>query len=174
MKTDAEIQQAVIQELRWDPRIAETDVGVEVDRSVVTLTGTVRSYAKQMAAQEAAHRVAGVRDVANDIRVKLPGDATRTDTEIAQAVRNVLEWHAFVPDERIRSTVSDGYVILEGDVDFWQQREDAEHAVRNLAIVRGVDNRILVKPPPIDAESVRTEIEAALERRAARAAKHLT
>ena len=82
-KTDSQIQQAVLRELKWDTRVEETDVGVEVDAGVVTLTGTVSSWAKRFAAQEAAHRVAGVLDVANDIQVKLPSDKHRNDTEIS-------------------------------------------------------------------------------------------
>src|SRR6266542_2713292 len=131
MKTDSEIQQAVLEELKWDTRVEETDVGVEVDSGVVTLTGTVNSYAKRMAAQEAAHRVGGVLDVANDIQVRVPSMLERTDTEIALAVRRALEWDVQVPDRSIQSTVSDGIVTLEGSVDFWHQREDAERAVRN-------------------------------------------
>src|SRR5690242_16211778 len=116
MMRDPEIQQAVIRELRWDTRVDETDVGVEVDNGVVTLTGTVDTYQKRMAAQQAAHRVSGVLDVANDIRVHIPGTGARTDTEIAQAVRGALEWHTDVPHEHIRSTVMDGQVTLEGHV----------------------------------------------------------
>src|SRR5262245_26051214 len=104
-KSDSQIQQEVLQELKWDTRVEETEVGVEVDQGVVTLTGTVSSYAKRLAAQEAAHRVIGVLDVANDIQVKVPGGLTRTDTEIAQAVRRALEWDIWVPDGRIQSTI---------------------------------------------------------------------
>ena len=129
MKTDAEIQQAVLKEFKWDPRVEETDVGVEVDQGVVTLTGTVSSYAKRLAAQEASHRVAGVHDVANDIAVKVPGGLARTDTEIAQAVRRALEWDELVPQERITSTVTDGRVTLEGAVDFAYQSDDAARTI---------------------------------------------
>ncbi len=104
-KTDAEIQQDMLREFKWDTRVEETDVGVEVDSGVVTLTGTVSSWAKRMAAQEAAHRVVGVLDVANDIRVKAQGSPGRTDTEIAQAVRRALEWDVFVPEKSLQSTV---------------------------------------------------------------------
>jgi osmotically-inducible protein OsmY len=173
MKRDSEIQQAVIRELRWDTRVDETDVGVEVDASVVTLTGTVDSYLKRMAAQDAAHRVFGVLDVANDIRVHIPGQQGRTDTEIAQAVRRALEWHTEVPHERIRTSVSAGRVTLEGSVDHWYERENAELAVRHLSGVHGVDNQILVTPSTIASGIVRSEIEEALERRADRAAKHI-
>lgn len=172
-KTDSEIQQAVLRELKWDTRVDETDVGVEVDAGVVTLTGTVSSFAKRMAAHEAAHRVDGVLDVANDVQVKLPGSAGRTDTDIARAVRHALEWDVFVPDTRIRSTVSDGWVTLEGQVDYWNQRADAARAIRNLAGVRGVSNEIEIQPPKVIPYDVRKAIEGALERQAKREAQRI-
>ena len=144
-KTDTEIQQDVLRELKWDTRVEETDVGVEVDAGVVTLTGTVSSWGKRHAAAEAAHRVRGVLDVANNIVVKLPGTPGRTDTEVAHAVRNALAWDVFVPDTQIRSTVSDGVVMLDGEVDTWAQAEDAERAVRNLDGVRAVMSLISAK-----------------------------
>ena len=111
-KSDEHIHQAVLRELRWDSRVGETEVGVEVDQGVVTLTGTVASYATKLAAQAAAHRVTGVLDVANDIRVRIPGSRGRTDTEIAQAVRHALAADVLVPDTSITSTVTDGWVTL--------------------------------------------------------------
>ena len=111
-KTDIQIQMDVLRELKWDTRVAQTDVGVEVDNRIVTLTGTVDSYAKKTAAERAAHRVVGVLDVANDIEINYPGLGRKTDAEIAQAVRQSLEWDAFVPDQKIRSTVTDGRVTL--------------------------------------------------------------
>jgi osmotically-inducible protein OsmY len=171
-KTDSEIQQDVLRELKWDTRVEETEVGVEVGQGVVTLTGTVSSWAKKMAAQEAAHRVAGVLDVANDIEVKTPGSLGRTDTEIAQAVRRALEWDVFVPEQRIQSTVSSGVVTLEGTVDFWSQREDAEKPVRNLTGVRGVNNNIQIRSPKVSQE-ISNAIEDALARRAEREAKQI-
>jgi osmotically-inducible protein OsmY len=170
IKSDPEIQQAVLRELKWDTRVEETEVGVEVDRGVVTLTGTVSSWAKRLAAQEAAHRVAGVVDVANDLQVKVPGSATRTDTEIAQAVRDALEWNVFVPDASIRSTVTQGWVTLEGSVEVLSERHEAEKVIANLAGVRGVTNRIEVKPPNVYPYDVRTAIQEALERQAERSA----
>jgi osmotically-inducible protein OsmY len=173
-KTDSQIQQDVLRELRWDPRVEETEVGVEVDGGVVTLTGTVSSWAKRVAAQEAAHAVAGVRDVANDIKVRLPGDLVRTDTEIAQAVRRALEWNVMVPHARIESTVSNGWVTLEGTVDTWAEREDAERAVQNLVGVHGVtDKMTVVAAKPALPERVREAIEDALERRAEREAQRI-
>jgi osmotically-inducible protein OsmY len=172
-RTDSEIQQDVLRELKWDTRVEETDVGVEVDEGVVTLSGTVTSWGKRFAAEEAAHRVRGVLDVANDIAIKPPGTPGRTDTEIAKAVRNALEWDVFVPDERVQSTVSAGVVVLKGDVESWAQRDDAERAVRNLSGVRGVTNRLEVKPPKVAAGEVQKSIEDALERQAEREAKRI-
>src|SRR5688572_13498947 len=129
-RTDAEIQQDVLRELKCDPRVEETEVGVEVDEGVVTLSGTVDSWGKRLAAEEAAHRVWGVLDVANDVAINPPGAGGRTDTEIAHAVREALEWNVFVAHERLTSTVSDGVITLMGQVDTHAQREDAERAVR--------------------------------------------
>src|SRR5215471_2663704 len=91
-KTDSEIQHAVLRELKWDTRVEPSEVGVTVERGIVTLTGAVNSYGKKLAAQEAAHRVYGVSDVANDIHVRIPGHMARTDAELAEAVRSALEW----------------------------------------------------------------------------------
>lgn len=172
-RTDRDIQHDVLLELRWDSRVRETEIGVEVDNGVVTLTGTVDSYAKKIAAKEAAHRVCGVLDVADDVVVKLPGSLRRTDTEIAHAVREALEWNAFVPDTRIRSTVGDGWVSLEGEVSTLREKEDAEAAVRSLAGVRAVNNRLTVMPVKADPARLRQSIEEALERRAEREAEKI-
>jgi osmotically-inducible protein OsmY len=174
-KTDAQIQSEVLEELKWDTRVKATDVGVEVDAGIVALTGTVNSWTSRLAAQEAAHRVLGVLDVANDIQVKLPTSSLRDDTDIARAVRNTLEWDTLVPHERITSTVSDGVVMLEGEVDYWSQFDDAERSVRNLEGVREVRNLISVQPSLSGAAAkvVRGAIEQALERHAQHAAKHV-
>jgi osmotically-inducible protein OsmY len=142
-QSDSEIQRAVLLELQWDTRLREAEVGVEVDRAIVTLSGIVTSSEKRQAAQEAAHRVAGVLDVANDLEVKPPGSG-RTDADIARAVRDALEWDVCVPDSRIRSTVSHGNVVLEGQVDDCRQREDAAKALLNLAGVTSIVNLIEV------------------------------
>lgn len=173
-RTDTDIQQDVIRELKWDPRVEETEVGVEVDKGVITLSGTVSSWGKRIAAEEAAHRVRDVLDVANDITVKLPGSGVRTDTDIAHAVREALVWDVFVPDTRIRSTVTSGAVTLEGDVDTWTQRDDAARAVRNLGGVRSVMNLIEVRAPRVDAAKLRKSIGDALERQAEREANRVS
>lgn len=172
-KSDRQIQQDVLRELRWDTRVADTDVGVEVDKGIVTLTGTVNSYAKRLAAREAAHRVVGVLDVAEDIKVKSPGTLDRNDTEIARAVRVALTWDAFVAEEKIRSTVTDGFVTLEGEVTTLREKEDAEAAIRNLAGVQGVRNRLVVAAVKVNPLKLRESIEEALERRAEREAERI-
>ena len=172
-KTDTQIHHDVLEELKWDSRVDATEVGVEVDRGAVTLTGTVAGWAKRVAAEEAARRVIDVLDVANNIKVKIPGGLTRTDTEIAQAVRHALEWDVFVPDDKITSSVSDGWVTLAGTVERWSQRQDAERAVRNLAGGKGVVNRITVAEAEPVTRDVRTAIEQALERRAEREARRI-
>jgi osmotically-inducible protein OsmY len=135
----------------------------------------VNNWAQRLAAQEAAHRVAGVLDVANDLEVKvLAGHPLKNDTEIAHMVRHALGWNVFVPEERIKSTVSNGIVTLEGDVDHWSQLDEADKVVRHLIDVRGMVNKIQVKSAKAAASDVQKAIEEALERRAERGARHIS
>jgi osmotically-inducible protein OsmY len=173
-KSDSQIKQDVLNELKWDTRVDETDIGVQVRDGVVTLVGSVPVYAKKLAARDAAHRVHGVLDVVDEMQVRVPGIGARSDTEIAHAVRLALEWDAFVPDERITSTVSMGIVTLEGPVDTWAQRADAERAVRGLSGVRGVINQLSVRTKQIDATRIKNDIEEALERQAEREARRIS
>jgi osmotically-inducible protein OsmY len=154
INSDVDIQHAALRALERDTHVKATDVGVSVHVGVVTLTGMVSTYAERVAAQAAAHRVAGVLDVANDLQVRIPGMLNRTDTEIALAVRRALGWDAPVPHEHIESTVSDGWVTLTGSVDSGSQREDAERAVRKLVGVCGVINELVVQGPLSKAEDV--------------------
>jgi osmotically-inducible protein OsmY len=172
-KTDEQIRKEVLDELEWDSRLASSEIDAHVKGGVVTLIGTTGSYAAKLAAEEGVHRIPGVLDVANDIQVRTVGTATRSDTELAQAVRRALQWDALVDDENIHSTVSDGWVTLSGAVDRLRQREDAEHAVRHLAGVRGVSNAIEVFGPPPDVEKLRERLRDALERRARHEARHI-
>jgi osmotically-inducible protein OsmY len=149
-------------------------VGVEVDDGVVTLTGTVNSYAKRIAAEDAAHRVPGVLDVVNDVKVHAVGHLARTDTEIAHAVRQALEADVFVPADRIETTISNGWVTLAGEVDYFFQHEDAERAILRLPGVRGVINTVSVAQRLVRPDEVREAIEQALERRAEREADRIT
>jgi osmotically-inducible protein OsmY len=170
--TDRELQESVLKELAWDEHVAPTDIGVAVHAGVVTLHGMVPSWAARMAAEHAARRVRGVLDVANNVHVK-PAMGTVTDTDIALAVRNALKWDVFVPDERIQSTVHDGIVTLEGTVETYAQREDAERAVRNLAGVTIVLDEIEIDRADITPEQLRAAIHDALERRADRETEHV-
>jgi osmotically-inducible protein OsmY len=147
-------------DLRWDSRVDQTEIGVEVDNGVVTLTGTVNCYAKKLAAKEAAHRVVGVLDVADNVQVKLPGSLKRSDTEIAQAVRcaladpaqlrksieEALERRAEREAEKIRVKVEDGTVVLEGRVRTWPEREAVLDTVSHAPGVREVRDRLTVNP----------------------------
>jgi osmotically-inducible protein OsmY len=169
-RNDLELMRQVARELRWDTRIGLAPVKVDVEDAVATLTGSVSSYAQKLAAQEAAHRVVGVLDVANDIEVKSISSTAPTDTQIAQAVRRALEWDALVPNEQIRSTVSNGWVTLEGEVDYWREREDAERTILRLNGVVGVLNEITIRNRSVDPEDLREQIENALECRADREA----
>jgi osmotically-inducible protein OsmY len=172
-KADAQIQRDVLDELEWDARVDATGIGVAVKSGVATLTGTVQSWSTRLAAQEAAHRVAGVLDVTNEIRVTVPSSSARSDTDIAQAVRRALEWDVSVPHDRIRTTVSDGAVTLEGKVDLWTQYEDAARCVRYLTGVRSVLNLIEIQHhlPKMAPLKIRSVIEQALARHAHHAAK---
>lgn len=164
-RTDEEIQKDVLAELKWDARVQPNEIGVAVKDGVVTLTGWVDSYTKKWAAEEAAHRVRGVKAVANDLEVRLPSSAERTDDDIARAVVRALEWDAFVPIDRLDVTVSKGWVTLSGEVEWQYQREDAERVVRRLSGVKGVTNLITVKPRVTPSE-LKEKIEQALVRSA--------
>ena len=184
-RNDAQFQQDVLQELRWDTRVKETDVGVKVDRGIVTLTGTVDSWAARLAAQDAAHRVAGVLDVANDLRVKLPTSTERTDADIARAVRAALEWDVLVPDlagvrevknlmtveprdavvkpetlrhaieaalqrhlsraaNHVNIVISDGKILLTGEVPSWPEHAAVLGAVLGTRGVAEVDDQLRI------------------------------
>lgn len=151
VSSDAAIQAAVQTELRWDARVAQTEVGVEVERGVVTISGTVSSWAKSIAAEQAAHRAPGVLDVVNELRIRIPDGPGQTDSELAHAVRQALSWSACLPHRQIASTVSAGVVALEGTVTSWTERDDAERIVREVKGVQRVVNKLRVVPPASDA-----------------------
>jgi osmotically-inducible protein OsmY len=174
VKSDKEIQKDVMKELDWDPQIDAIEVGVQVKDGMVTLTGNVATYAKKLAAKRAAHRVGGVLDVVNNLTVELVDPHKKTDQEVAKAVRHALEWDVLVPDTKIHSTVANGYVTLNGEVESWTDQAAAGFAVERLAGVKGVDNRIEIKPKMrVDSEKIRTAIEGTLERQAEREADRI-
>lgn len=165
-RIDQDIQRDLLEELRWEARVQPNEIAATVRDGVVALTGSVDSYAKKWAAERAAHRIRGVRAVANDITVHLPTSAERSDADIAVAATRALEWDAFVPIENLDVTVSDGWVVLHGEVEWEYQRRAAEHSVRRLAGVRGVSNGIIVKPRTQPApDELKRQIQAALIRR---------
>ena len=173
IRTDEAIQTDVLEELKWDTRVRPNEIGVAVKDGIVTLTGWVDSYLKKMAAEEAAHRVPGVKAVVNEIEVRLPGSAERTDHDLAKAVLNALRWDAAIPTGKVDVTVSQGWVTLKGEVEYAFQKRDAERAVRRLSGVKGVSNLIVVKPQvfPSDLEQ---QIERALVRNAQTDARNIT
>jgi osmotically-inducible protein OsmY len=172
MKSDAEIREDVLNELRWDPQISDPDaIGVAVKDGAVTLTGQVPTYAEKLAAARAAERVYGVKAVANDLKVKLTG-APRDDSDIARAIAHVLEWNTQIPEGRVHARVQDGWVTLDGEVDHDFQRREVERMVRNIRGVIGVTNAITVRPPT-SPQSVEAMIEEAFRREAEVDARHI-
>jgi osmotically-inducible protein OsmY len=174
MKADVELQEDVLEELRWDGRVQPNEVGVSVKEGVVTLSGEIETLSKKWAAEEAALRVRGVKAVANELEVHLPSMAERTDEEIALAAVRALTWDVEVPASEIQVTVGNGWITLKGTVNVVFQRDAAFRDVRHLAGVRGVNNLLEVRqrtPAPAD---VKQRIERALVRNAEVEAKGIT
>jgi osmotically-inducible protein OsmY len=170
-KTDLKLKQDIDEELRWDPKINAAQIGVSVDKGVVSLLGAVDTYAEKWAAEDATKRVSGVRTVAQDLTVKILVDHKRTDSEIAGATQNALKWDVFVPPS-VTAKVREGAVTLEGEVTWNYQRDAAERAIRHLAGVVAVYNSVTVKPQA-STEVVKEKVEAALKRQAATDAKSI-
>ena len=165
MKTDNQVQQDVIAELSWEPSVNAAQIGVEVKDGIVTLAGHVSSYAEKWNAERAAQRVSGVKALAIEMDVRLPGSSKRTDAEIARSAENVLEWTTFLPADRVKVMVENGWITLSGQVDWEYQRRAAADAVRYLLGVMGVSDDIAIKPS-VSSSAVKSDIEAALKRRA--------
>ena len=165
MRTNTQLQKAVLAELEWEPRLDASKVGVATLDGVVTLTGSVPSYPEKIAAERAVKRVAGVKGIANDLEVHLPGSSQRGDTELAQAALQALQRDVMIPTDRVTVRVSHGWLTLEGNVEQEYQRNAAERAVRHIRGLRGCDNNIELKPRVTETQ-VKQRIEAALKRRA--------
>jgi osmotically-inducible protein OsmY len=172
--TDKQIHQAVLRELEWEPQVHSTEIGVSVKDGIVTLTGYVDSYSKKYSAERAATRVSGVRAVVNDLEVKLPSSSKRTDEDLARAALRALEDQVNVAHDRIKVIVREGWITLEGAVEWPYQRAEAEKAVRHLRGVKGVINLISVtsRRSPSPAE-IKAQIEDALQRSAELDAKRI-
>jgi osmotically-inducible protein OsmY len=164
MKTDKQLQRDVLDELQYEPSVDASKIGVIAHDGIVSLSGTVASYAEQFGATRAAERVAGVKAVASETKVELPSMHQRDDADIAQQVLNALKWHVWIPQDTIKVKVAHGWVTLEGNVDSKYQHTSVDNAVRYLMGVKGLVNLITVKQPAINSSEVKTKIENALRR----------
>ena len=171
--TDSELQRDVLEELRWEPSVEAAHIGVSIKDGVVTLTGHVLSFVEKFAAERSAKRVHNVKAVANELEVKLPGSSRRTDEDIALSVVNALKANFSVPKDKVKVKISNGWVKLEGEVEWQYQKLAAENAVRYLPGVVGVTNLITVRPHASPSE-IKSKIEAALRRSAGMDARGIT
>ena len=173
MKTDTELQQDVMNELKWEPTLKAAEIGIAVKDGIVTLSGYVDSYVKKLVAERAAARVFGVRAVAEEIQVRLPGSQKRSDEDIARAVANVLDWNVLVPHDRVKVQVQDGLVTLSGEVDWGYQKFAAEEAVRYLMGVVWFSNQITIKPL-VKPQNTKDKIVSAFQRNALLDSRRIT
>lgn len=164
MKTDIAIKRDVLEELKWQPDIDETQIGVMVEEGIVTLTGTLDSFAKKLAAEKAVKKVAGVRGLAMDVQVLFGEALKRTDPEIARAVADALKWNATVPEAQLKFKVEDGHVYLSGELEWGYQKYAAINVIRHLLGVREVHAEDVAVAPKIRVVDVRHKIVKALER----------
>jgi osmotically-inducible protein OsmY len=171
--TDRELQADVLNELKWEPSVDAAHIGVSVKNGIVTLAGHVPSYAEKLGAERAAKRVHGVQAVANELDVKLPGSSQRTDEDIAASCVSALKSSASVPGDKVKVTVSSGWVTLDGEVEWQYQKIAAESTVRYLTGVKGVTNLITVKPR-VSPTAVKAKIEDAFKRSAELEAERIT
>ncbi|KQW23435.1 ornithine aminotransferase [Afipia sp. Root123D2] len=163
--TDSILRQDIIDELEFDPRFDGEHIGVAVDKNVVSLTGHVNSYAEKVAAITAARRVKGVQAIAENIEVRYPFQKQAADDQIAKRAADILNWDILIPNGAVDVLVQDGWVTLSGNVDWYYNKTAAEDDVRKLSGVRGVTNKITIKPR-IEAANVKAKIESALKRHA--------
>jgi osmotically-inducible protein OsmY len=173
MKRDSQLQHDVMAELEFDPRVDHADIGVSVTDGVVTLTSLVKSYAEKVAAERAAWRVAGVRDLAEEIKVRYPAAKKSTDTEIAKRIRDIFEWDTTVPEEKISVKVEKGWVTLSGTVEWFYQGEAARKGASKIHGVTGVTNLTQVRKTPKIGD-IRERITAAFKRSAELDADNVT
>ena len=166
MKTDAQVQQDVIAELKWEPSVNAAQIGVEVKNGIVTLAGHVASYAEKWDAERAAQRVGGVKALAIELDVTLTGSSKRSDADIARSAESALQWTTFLPKDAVKITVEKGWITMTGTVDWAYQRQAAADGVRYLLGVTGVSDQIAIKSS-VSSTAVKADIEAALKRRAA-------
>lgn len=163
MSSDSDLQRAVMAELTWEPSVTSAHIGVTANGGVIALTGHVESYAEKHSAEVAATRVKGVKAVAEEIEVRLPMDARRSDEEIAAAAIERLSWDVSVPKDAVSVKVENGWVTLSGQVDWYFQKDLAQQDVRRLFGVMGLSNQLTIKPK-VDAADISDDITHALHR----------
>lgn len=171
--SDMQVRSDVLDELDYDPSLDASNIAVMAKDGVVTLTGHVTSYAEKIAAEQAAWRVNGVKAIAQEIEVRLPGDKKLGDDEIAKRALNILHWDVLIQSDQLHVKVANGWITLSGEVPWNYQREAAEKAVRKLSGVTGVSNNIVVEPR-VQAGDVRRNIVEALKRHAEVEADRIT
>ena len=165
MKTDIQIQKDVMEQLKWEPFLNASEIGVSVKKGIVTLSGQVDSYSKKLTAENATKKIAGVKAIAEEIQIGVSPAYKKSDTEIAEAILNALRWHTAVQEEKIKVKVENGNVRLEGEVEWEYQRNNAKVAIENLVGVRSVINAIIVKPK-ITTSDIQLKINSAFHRSA--------
>jgi osmotically-inducible protein OsmY len=163
MSQDSQLQQSVCAEFHWEPSVTAGHIGVTTSAGVVTLSGHVDSYVEKFAAETAARRVKGVKAVAEEIEVRLPFDTQRSDEDIAAAAVQRLSWNVSAPKDSVQVKVEKGWVTLTGQVDWWYQKDAAEHEIRPLHGVVGVSNQATIKPR-VNTSNLSDEITHALHR----------
>jgi osmotically-inducible protein OsmY len=163
MKSDVDLQADIYEELKWDNRINEADIGVSVQDGIATLSGTIATLAEKWAADESTKDVAGVRAVVNNMEVKLYPSSVKDDHEIAEAALSALTWNVWVPSDSIKVMVERGWVTLNGRTETEHQKRQAEKAIRYLTGVRGVSNELNVEPSA-SARDIEVQIKRAFRR----------
>ena len=164
-KTDVELKNDVLSELKYEPNVKVNDIGVLTKNGTVTLNGYVKSFVEKWDAVRAVKRVAGVNAIADDIEVKLPDSMKRTDTDIASAAASRIGWISNIPEGSVTATVRDGWVTLDGQEEWWFQRHEVEKAVESIPGVKGVSNLIAIKPK-LDSTKIESSITSAFKRSA--------
>jgi len=165
MKSDSQLQRDVMAELAWEPSVDHADIGVAVNDGVVTLSGYVKSYPEKLAAEHATRRVAGVKAIAEDIKVRYASDPKTADHEIASRILDMFAWNVAIPDDKLSVKVEHGWVTISGTVDWYFQSDEARKAAGRVTGVLGVTNLIEVRKLPVPAD-VRERIMQAFKRQA--------
>ncbi|OHT21785.1 BON domain-containing protein [Edaphosphingomonas haloaromaticamans] len=165
MKSDSQLQHDVLDELEWEPSIDQADIGVAVTDGVVTLSGFVKCYPQKMAAEKATRRVAGVKALAEEIKVRFASDPKTADHEIARRILDMFSWNVSIPDDKIAVKVEHGWVTLSGTVDWYYQSDEARKVAGKVNGVVGVSNLIELHKLPTSGD-VKDRIVAAIKRNA--------